>query len=112
MLIASPEGRSPMRHALLMAALASMAVSCGPEDEVITDDAAVARAAIEQGTMTMDVDELPTEVDLGKLLEALAAQVANELDAQVRPTEERFFYPVDVNAPPPALPAPPCPRCR
>lgn len=28
------------------------------------------------------------------------------------PVEERYFYPVDVNVPPPELPSPPCPACR
>lgn len=101
-----------MRHALLVAALALTATGCGSEDEVLTEEAAVARAAIEQATMGMSFDTLPGEIDVKKLLEALAAQAANELDAQVRPTEERFFYPVDVSAPPPALPPPPCPSCR
>lgn len=29
-----------------------------------------------------------------------------------RPVEERFFYPVDLNAPLPGLPPPACPMCR
>ena len=28
------------------------------------------------------------------------------------PVEERYFYPVDVNVPPPEIPPPPCPACR
>lgn len=100
-----------MRH-LLWALAALTLISCGPEDELLAaQDEASARAAVEAAAEMMPVEETPAP-ELQKLLDAIAAQLTNELDAQARPPEERVFYTVDVSTTPPPLPAPPCPRCR
>lgn len=93
--------------------LASLALcGCGGLDESLVPEAASgAPPALESSppassepTMTKPISTPVTRAELELTL--------NRLRMLQNPVEERFFYPVDVNAPPPGMPLPPCPMCR
>ncbi|MDP3501283.1 MAG: hypothetical protein Q8S33_13140 [Myxococcales bacterium] len=95
----------------LTALLASLALwSCGGLDESLVPEAAsevppaLESSQPSEPTMTKPI---PTPVTRAELELTL-----NLLRMLQNPVEERFFYPVDLNAPPPGLPLPPCPMCR
>ena len=98
----------------LTALLASLALcGCGGLDESLVPEAASEAppalessppAASSEPTMTKQISTPVTRAELELTL--------NLLRMMQNPVEERFFYPVDVNAPPPGMPLPPCPMCR
>lgn len=97
----------------LVVALASLAlVGCGGLDESGLPKVPVASAPALEGL------EPPVDTHLEKMPEqeliwaVVWSAAANEFRLVQVPVEERFFYPVDVNVPPPELPPPPCPSCR
>ena len=100
----------------LIATLASLALAgCGGVDEsaVPAVSAVGVEAALQDPPPPISrLDEpLPTP-DEGKKWEVIYSPAGDPLGLAQVPVEERFFYPVDVNVPPPELPPPPCPSCR
>ena len=101
----------------LVATLASLALlGCGGLDE---SEAAVPEVASQQAPALENPPPPDTHIEVplpmpeeGKKWAVIWARGGDALQLVQVPVEERFFYPVDVNVPPPELPPPPCPSCR
>ncbi|MDP1823688.1 MAG: hypothetical protein Q8L48_10610 [Archangium sp.] len=97
----------------LVIALASLALAgCGGLDESnLPDVSGTSAPALEGQESTLDThaEKMP-EQDL--VWAVVWSAEVNEFTLVQVPVEERFFYPVDVNVPPPELPPAPCPNCR
>lgn len=99
----------------LTALLASlMLCACGGLDESLAPEAATndTPPALENSPppppeMTMP-EPVPPRVYKGDLT---WTKEQIQLQMRERPVEERFFYPINLNAPPPGLPPPACPMC-
>lgn len=102
----------------LTALLASLALyGCGGLDESLAPEAATANDAVPA------LEDSPPGVPPEMTMPTGTAVVRHKLEISwtkagltfqmvQNPVEERFLYPVDLNAPPPGLPTPPCPACR
>lgn len=100
----------------LTALLASLTLcACGGLDESLPVEGATSDApALDEAppapppemTMPQAIPAPPYRGDVTWTKEEIQFQMRQ------RPVEERFFYPVDLNAPMPGLPLPACPMCR
>ena len=88
---------------LLAAAAAALAFGCGPDAE-LTDPTAQQTAALDE--VVEPALENPMRLEIVNTEQGLIFRLVQD------PVEERFFVPVDVTQPPPAMPPPPCPTCR
>lgn len=96
--------------------LASLALcGCGGLDESLAEEAvSQAPPALEneppgtppEGTMPKPVPPPRHKLEVTWTKVGLTFRMVQD------PVEERFFYPVDLNAPAPGLPTPACPMCR
>lgn len=95
----------------LTALLASLALSgCGGLDEsLVPEVASEVPPALESSQPSEPTMMKPTPTPVTR---AELELTLNLLRLLKNPVEERFFYPVDLNAPPPGMPLPPCPTCR
>ena len=100
----------------LIATLAALALAgCGGLDESEVPAVPVGAEAPVLQNPPMEPTHLDAPLPMpeeGMKWAVIWARGGDALQLVQVPVEERFFHPVDVNVPPPALPTPPCPSCR
>lgn len=99
---------------MLIATLASLAlVACGLDESALPAVASAGTPALQNPPSAETHLEAPLPMpDAGMMWEVIWPRGGDAFQLVQVPVEERFFHPVDVNVPPPALPPPPCPSCR
>lgn len=99
---------------LLTAVAMMVAVGCGGVDEAF-DPTAVSQTspALEEGVPRAGapMEAGPVEAPADVAWEIVWEREGPVLRLVETPTEERFYYPVEVTAPAPELPPPACPMC-
>ncbi len=99
----------------LIGLLASLTLcGCGGLDESLTPEAANdAPPALESSSPTTSPEMMMVAKPLPSAVNRTEITLTKDSFRLVQnPVEARFFYPVDLSAPPPAFPLPPCPACR
>ena len=95
---------------LITAVLALAFAGCGRLDETLSPATTETQASLTNAKGDdMPLPEVGPQPEEWRLVWTLKGL---ELKLVQGPVEERFFYRVDVNTPPPTLPPPPCPACR